>query len=321
MSIYQKRGYLVFGIFPLLIISACGGGDGSSGAPPISVVPGPSPSPTSSPSPTPSPSATVVYPVVNDLTQDLLIDGRLGLTVDLFEPVNKPNPNFVSAPLFPDGTNYTLSYTAAPEAVRFAIHGVSESYGAADRTNSSSRRIYRRTGAPDLRIGPLAGGNARYVTTIISTIDTNEVRGGVAGLRRSNRIGLAGRPTLPSDPLPGPGGNAFPGTAALYGGLVDQEFYESGDAPIWRIEMDGAVRGFVSALQFAGPSQVILEFTGTLDRTTGSIQGTIAEPRTGFAGVFRGNLFGPAGAELGIVYRAQRSSDGAVLAGTFIGVR
>ena len=311
----------------LLALTACGGGGGTGGSTPIAVVPGstpmpmpmPMPMPAATATPTPSAAPTVpAYATANDFTRDLVIDGQLGFTIDTFEPASGGSYTFVGGSMFANDARYTLAYTVSPDTARLTLNGAVDSYTTMELNYAGTQRYYRRLGEADLLVGLETGRTATSTTKIGSALYTPETRAGIAGQRRSLRMAVAGRPTLAADALPSP--LSFRGLALVLGGTTDRALFASTDTLSFSLTGDGLVQGYVSVLGFGG-TQVILTFSGTLDRATNSIQGTIADTRAGFAGQFRGQLFGPNGAELGLVYRAERTGDGAVLAGEYVGTR
>ncbi|MFD2135658.1 hypothetical protein ACFSLT_11380 [Novosphingobium resinovorum] len=60
---------------------------------------------------------------------------------------------------------------------------------------------------------------------------------------------------------------------------------------------------------------------GSFDRATNTVSGTLTDKTNGYSGTFKGRMYGPDRAELGVVFQFSRDSDGSRYFGHFIGTR
>ena len=309
----------------ILLASGCGGG-GSSGvgggepigtpAPPSTPSPTPTPPPTSQPTPAPSPT----YETVFDFARDQSFVTQVA-EVRVTERYKADAPRFyvfesAQANLHSDVRAATIDYRAGPQSLTVAFGTETATFASqtlTDRTNDVLR--YARN-EPDLTtsfrlVRPAAG--FRYLGIGTHAIFSSGFPdNGPKATFDVERLVLTGNPTLLSD-LPTSGAATYSGplittTVSFDGG--------SGLNASGKLSFDFAssqVNGTFVASQGGWatgttPVRATLVFAGSA--LNGYIRGKIASPDSGYSGEFVGRMFGPGGAEMGLLFTIVRDGKG-----------
>jgi hypothetical protein len=152
---------------------------------------------------------------------------------------------------------------------------------------------------------------------------------GVVGPGYEYRMAWFGTPSATNDPLPDFLG--YSGVVMLKGGIPGKpNLFHTGQPPgphavYWSYTpssdwLSGAVPLFSNEGNVS-TQPGLLKASGAFDRTTNTISGTLSDTDNGFAGTFRGQIFGPNRAELFVVFEFSLSRDGATFFGHYIGKR
>lgn len=237
-----------------------------------------------------------------------------------FSPAGDSSRYYVTTGLLPQTRSARVTFSASPEALTAGYDLMSAAFGGADRVPAGDFRFYR-TATAEATFGYNPGRyQARYVTTFqVHTQEGNTNLGGRIGTLHRFNSGFVGRATAPLGDVPRFLG--YTGSLEYYGGLPSQNMLPRISSS--SIDIDGnAVT--VSNFQFSespGASSFPLKLTGTLDRVAGTVSGTMRDDAGRYGGTFRGQLFGPQGVEIAVVFEMTRSSDGAQFVGDFVGRR
>jgi hypothetical protein len=316
---------------PLLLLASCGGGEsGSSNASGPVVAPTTPPPVASTPDPTPSPSPAYAAAFAFDRDQQFLGQGVELSTINRFDSTV---PSFsrvesVSALIQPNrtGTEFRFAAASATASVRYnsdTSNFVSNEISARSDTQIAWVRAPTSTQRADLFVTAKPSSDYRYVNLARQSIGQNYVGGGSGSATQAlERYYLFGSRTVDSD-IPRTGSVSYQtviftspanaGGSGLTGGSDASEV-----AKVLQIDhATGALTATIFVSQagtIAGtpPETATLLLTGrsSSDGFTGSI--TSADGR--YTGSFAGDLFGPAGVEIGLVIVLTRT-DGTKLVG------
>lgn len=322
------------------VLAGCGGGDSGSGS--GTSTPAPTPTPTSAPSATPTPTPVSAY-VVPDYTTDFSLTTSLGYTVNLFTYPTELNAAGVEKRYYAGGQlldamrQAKLVYRHSPESVEFNYDGSALSFSAAERIQGSIVAFAkRRTDGSFLELmllSPTAFVRVpKYVVPAFLQSTRNALTSSTGAIGAGYQLsgGLFGTPTVTADPLPDFLG--YEGTAVIYGGIpgsksqsIDQIGGVGGHLTNWAYtpsddRLTGSIPLIINLNSIETPA-ASLTAKGRFDRVTNAISGTLTDSVNGYTGTFRGQVFGPGRAELGIVFEFSRASDGAKYFGHFIGTR
>jgi len=218
------------------------------------------------------------------------------------------------------GRSVRLTYRVSPEAVTAGYDSAVAAFSGTDRVPAGDFRFYR-TATAEATFGYNPGRyQARYVTAFqVHTVEKNTTLGGKRGTLGRFHSGFVGRTAGAVDAAPR--FLAYTGSLEYLGGSTSDAIMPRVSAS--SIDIDGNVIAS-SNFQFSertGGNSFPLRLSGTVDRTTGRLSGTLAADGDRYGGTFRGQLFGPQGAEIAIVFEMTRASDGAQFAGDFLGGR
>lgn len=310
-----------------MMVAGCGGGGGNSSPPPVTVTPTPAPTPVPTPTPTP---ATSTYPTFFDLTQSRSLDSyAASVTIQQrYTPDATPLYAFESSTtsLGTDPRALGYSYNSSDGAITLRFEDKTIVIPRSTMTEQTDSVM--RSGAITLDPASWAvlwtirpGPASRYLTW--SELELNW-RGfpdaGAMASRQSTHRFLLGVGTRSND-MPQSGirryNSALNTTSLLYDGWGGF----SGQSPIEIDFSSRKVSGVVPVNQSSWetgttPLSATLTYQGTIDIANNVIYGSVTSAE-GFAGTFRGKLFGPA-SELGLIFTLERNGKGVV--GTLIGL-
>lgn len=314
-----------------LCLVACGGGGGSEGS--VQVVPAPVPSPTPAPMPTatPIPPPTFTYGSF-DILQNRVFAGQVA-TVTTVERYTSDTAPFYSvesqqASLQTSRSALELSYDASKLLViRFAgetavFNPAEVSFTNADGVKwQRTRTVTARGDAATFARFP----NMEYVYIAEQQVDEDAREpNAAAAFRDTMRYFLIGERTQDGDiPLSGTTSYAVDLNTTRVGRNRGGGFSIFGAVALAIDHANGSVTARLSAQQGSyitgtTPETATLVFSGTI--SPNGISGVITSPDSSYTGVFTGNLFGPRGIEVGVVFTLTRP-DGVRAAGRLFGRR
>ncbi|WP_164118243.1 hypothetical protein [Sphingorhabdus sp. Alg239-R122] len=328
-----RKTSLVAGLLSTVALTACGGGDSSSGTPSV-VLPNPSPAPSPTPSPTPTP-APFTYTKFDDLTGDQ----NFATACEAFIPrADNFAPGREATQVF--GADGLITYSAVDEAYTvFTPNNVQQIFGPDDRAASPSDQITyvknsRTQGAFETFtiFRTLAFPND-YVRRAEINIEGSATSGTQI---RSLATCIFGVPTHPDDQpsqtqvsfddfvISGTVYDARDGTGVKIRGIV------GGDASLSVNLSTGVVTSSLRFEAFGSGDTIELgtysgENTITVNQETSGIFGLMADGN-GNEVQINGSFFGPQGSEFGYVftYSEDKNFDGLnemFFIGTVIGRR
>lgn len=291
-----------------LALHGCGGGSTDGGSSPGTVTPAPSPTPTPTPSPTPTPTPSGSYDLASDFTRDRSFDA-IGVRV-VTETTADSRIKILDSRLDPESDAIGFDFTAATRTYRAR-------YGRDMLTVTTERRtlsgtdvtydVYGDDTVQFLRTRPERG--LGYLGWVAWSENTPPHVADPAGQRTDHYL-LFGARTLAAD-LPQTGIGSYSGETSTYGGTSPSPSEERAAT----IVVDYASRT-VSVTTFAqaqpsgtagsgDPPKTPITMTGRFEASTGRISGTVTFGSGAPTGSFEGELYGPGGAELGLVFKAQ----------------
>jgi len=285
-----------------LALASCGSGDGSvigsTGAVPITpgATPTPIPTPSSEPTPTPTPSlAPTAYEAAFDFTRDRSFSGVVTAST---------TQTFPAQVVYGDGESGTIAYTAASQGLTaFGTTIVPNEMGASvARTDASLVYSYLfATSGVTLGIYR-AATDVIYVTYLRQDALVKPIS--------FTRFALIGAPTLAAD-LPPVAASTYRLTVGQIGTQTSGQTLVV-DWPSRRIE------GNVSITLAASEASASVAFQGIVNAATGRLDGTARASDGTYTGAFHGRLYGPAGAEIGLIFNLK-DSDGKDVPGVIVG--
>ncbi|MFV0624773.1 hypothetical protein ACBY01_12300 [Sphingomonas sp. ac-8] len=308
----------------LALLSACGGDDGGSGGdvsvpaptPTATPTPTPAPSPTPTPTPTPTPAPAPSYTNAADFSVDATFAGVGAIVTEE-----------IDGSTVPAGGSTALQTDSARVGFRFKSEG--------RRYEAFFDGARFDAGPAELGAGEEPGwradgfrGEPRFVRRVLR--DGGTYAGYVrwfdgGGSRAYRRLFIYGSPTLASD-LPGSGRADYTAGFDVTGVTTRTAF--TGFLPtavLPTIAVDwaaGTVSGtfVVDGNETWNHTDVPFTFTAKLDRATGRFSGSVrSDPAYPYSGEIVGALYGPAGVEIGAVFRYESTTGFA--AGAILGVR
>jgi hypothetical protein len=281
-----------------LALASCGSDNGSAadGAGVVPITPVATPAPTPTPTPTPTSTATPTsYLASFDFQSDRVFDGHITASSTQTVPARL---------IYGAQDSGTITYTSANQALSaFGTTIVPGQMGATlARTNVSLIYSYMAaTSGATLGIYR-ASADAMYVSYLRQDELVKPVQ--------ITRYALIGAPTLAAD-LPLTATSTYRVTVA-----------QIGTSPTGQtLVVDGAnrrVAGSVSVALTGKPIDVSVSFQGTLDASTGRLDGVARTSDGAYVGVFHGRLYGPSAVEVGLIFNLI-DADGNDLPGVLVG--
>ena len=281
-----------------LALTSCGSDNGSAadgtGTAPITPVATPTPPPAPAPTPTPTPTPTS-YRTSFDFQGDRVFDGLITASTTQTVPAHLAYGGLDSG---------TITYTAANQALSaFGTTIVPGQMGATlARTDANLIYTYM-TATSGATLGIYrASSDAMYVSYLRQDELVKPVQ--------ITRYALVGAPTLAAD-LPLTATSTYRVTVA-----------QIGTSPTGQtLVVDGTnrrVTGSVSVALTGKPIDVSVTFQGTLDASTGRLDGVARTSDGAYIGVFHGRLYGPSAVEVGLIFNLI-DADGNDLPGVLVG--
>lgn len=293
----------------VLLMAGCGGGSDAPNAPPVSVTP-PPPAPTPPPTSTAAPSAN--YASAFDFSTNRSFESPLA-EVRTYERYEASSPTFYvyeksEAVLNLDPRAARFDYLVQPQTLTATI-GAETTFFNQPSTLSGSPGVI-------LTYGQNVDGEVQSFHYVRPREDYRYVSGNRMLLSRSSHLSgpvirwdteryfLLGTPTLVTDvPTSGAFGYSarLSSSPAAYRGLggFDATSTLTFDAATSRLT-GTMLAAPVSWVTGTTPTKATLIFSG--NETDGVMKGTISSPDSGYSGEFVGRLYGPAGAEMGIIF-------------------
>lgn len=292
-----------------LLLASCG--DAPTGGAPSTSTPMPLPTPTPTPTPTP-----ITYAAASDFTRDRTFSAAgIRITIDRSGSGSAPQVR-----IDPEGATIgfefavaTRTYTARylDDKIAAVTNAMGEpSYDQFIGANSNFLR------AP-LIIDFSATGAAAALTYAgyVKWNDDNGVGQSDLGTRATTRRLLFGARTLSGD-IPATGTAMFTGQSDVSGPggggggavqmIVDFTTRKVSGSTVFSPSSTG---GTGSSGRPPPPSETI-SFSGALDPATGRVSGAATHVLTGAIGMFEGALYGPAGAEVALLFVIQGADNG-----------
>ena len=277
--IVSAEKYTRLPMIGLLLLAACGDGDGSS-------------TPINMTTPTPTPTATSsTYQAAFDFTRDRTFSGLI--TASTTQTVS-------ARTTYGDFDTTTITYTAVNQALTAFGMNIVPNMNGNTLSQTDASLIYQYSIATS---GATLSIYRASPATYVSYIRDDEQVKPLA----ITRFALLGAPTLAAE-LP---------MTATYALTVAQ----IGTTPPGQsLTIDGAgkhISGAV-AISLTGNTTVTnVSFEGVVDAATGRFDGQVTTGDGSYTGVFHGRLYGPAGAEIGLLFdltdRNGLDSQGVVL--------
>lgn len=290
------------------------------------VAPTPAPSPTPSPSPTPTPTPGVAYETAFDLSRDRGFPLNIA---ELSAVATAGNAGFsysaIASRIINPGDAPALAYASASQeaSISFSTGGPRRYPGSEISLRSSDRLVYTASdgflsiGQP----GPALGGfpaALRYTLVAVQNISTSNADFTTTNIARR---AVAGSSTLSAD-VPRSGSASYRVLfAAAAQSAAATNSYVAQDATLTIDFATRTVQGTISAASATSndPARALtFTISGQLSATSNRISGSMTRADGG-TGVISGELFGPAGVELGLALASQ--GNGEQIAGTIAGAR
>ena len=296
-------------ILSALCLSGCGGdsGGGSTSVPPVT--------PTPTPAPTPTPTPTPTYAIALDFTQ-LSTSHARGVEVSTPQDWNPPT-GFVATYSDPilNTANDAAEMTYDPSVESFLFRFGTDAVGSS-KADIVSQDVDSRTyshaynGGRSLIKIYRPRANFEYVNVLKQLRNYNN--GGVQ-LNHINRYITYGSETRLDD-TPKVGSSSYSvGFAASLANIGDGD--DLGGSGSLDVNFDtGVVSGSIPLDQITPISPVtdihlVIKFTGTYSSVTNDFSGHISSSDGSVSGDFTGKLYGPKGAELGIIFFLKDGMD------------
>lgn len=304
----RRFGRWTCALLAMLAVSGCGAGEGASSS-------GGTPTPPGTPTPSPTPS---ILPL--DFTTDFNLSSNLGYEVVVFAPLGDGAEHNFGTNILEEDRSTALNYEASPVGFTARYSALSFSFTEADQQEAGGGwRVYRTAEASAVLGYNPSLPQPRYVVPFSLKRDIGQhAENGVSGTLRHILAGFVGQQTSRPNPVPSVMG--YGGTFIVYGGSRGDYLWPS--FGISNFTFNHYDKTFLSDLQFTervGGSSFFLKMRGTFDESTGSLSGTLYDDENRFSGTVRGQAFGPGWAEIVILQRFTRASDGAQFVGEFIG--
>lgn len=298
------RGFVAVGF--ALLLTSCGGGGASEPAPaPVITVPPPAPVITVPPPTTPAPT----YGSAFDFSADRQFAGSYA-EVTLTERKDATSPDLYvfesTRTLIAEGSQSgSLNYRAGQQSLSITAGGTTTAFPREAIALSPTGLVLNYAQSTDGLLSTFTLVRPRpeyqYLTANRMTVANSPISD-------TDRFFLFGAETLGSD-LPSAGSTTYAATALtsapsyLAPGGLDMKGNLSLD------HGSRAIGGTLLASQISSvtgttPLQANLTFSGTV--TNGVARGTITSSDSAFTGSFVGRLYGPQGAELGLVFTITR---------------
>lgn len=309
----------------MLILSSCGGASTDGGSP-VVVVPGPTPTiaPTPLPSPSPSASPSPVYEEAFVLSRDRAFAAiGVELTGVGQSPTNSFEYSSMASGIINPADSPTISFIAATEEARLTLrNGAPRIYpGSSISLRMSDRRVYTEADGffSIAQPGPTLGTFPMPLKYVLLAAQSSTTRNATNTFNILERRFVAGASTLASD-VPRTGSRSYRVllTSASLSGTSPNGFVAQ-DATLAINFNSGAVSGTIvtaSTVSNEPARQITFVITGQLSSTSNRIVGSVATMGNG-TGVFAGELYGPAGTEMGLAFSIDGGSE--KLIGTVVG--
>ncbi|WP_159978822.1 MULTISPECIES: hypothetical protein [unclassified Novosphingobium] len=239
---------------------------------------------------------------------------------------------FASGALIDAAHFAAFNYTHDPERLDIGYDGMTMNFAATDRVAGLTYRLYEKNERKEslLLTALNLAAQPRYIAQYTwRSTKPLMLPGGAQKPSYQYRVALLGTPSSSADPLPDFLG--FTGRTAVYGGIPgsqDQSLNDlvtSDQDVFWSYTPSvNHIRGSVALSIVRDRTQIqigLLTAEGRFDRPTNTLSGTLTDQLNGYRGTFRGQVFGPNRAEVGIVFEFSRDSDGSRYFGHYIGAR
>lgn len=319
------RGRGASAVAALLMLGACGGGSSGSAGPGVTIPPvTPTPTPTSTPTPPP----TIAYSNALDLGRSWQIASEYAVvTVQRAYapglPRNLGPVQFANARL--DQLRDAARYGYDPRTLAYALNvdGRAIAFAAADKEVVAPEgfvtRLFRinEKSTAMFRLALQSRSSAYFAFSQLQIYDSGLFESGAEVTRDLDYRFLLGDETQNGDrPLSG---------SALYAGVLEASSVSyDGSGLLYseeaRLSFDASNRrisGTIATAQGSWPTgteqvRAALHFDGSYDPAGNILSGQITDDLGGFAGRFRGRLFGPTGREIGLIFAISRAGKGVV---------
>lgn len=288
----------------------------------------PAPSPTASPAPTPSPTPTpdTVYETAFDLSRDRGFPLNMAeLTAVATSRVAGFSYTGISSRIVNPGDAPALAYVSATQeaSVSFSTGGPRRYAGSEISLRASDRLVYTTSdgflsiGQP----GPDLGGFPAALRYTLLTVQSISIDNADFTRTSIERRAVAGTSTRAAD-VPRSGSASYRVLfAAIAQTALATSSYVAQDATLTIDFVTRTVQGTIiaaSARSTPPASAVTLTIAGQLSATSNRISGSVTGS-DGSTGSISGELFGPAGIELGLALASE--GNGEQVAGTISGVK
>ena len=290
------------------ILTGCGGGGGgnSSSPPPVTVTPTPTPAPTPPPTYgfgytaseprdfTSGAAYLVTVSRLNDYSGAVLsTDGGM-LADDTYRMTYSPNPLAATIKI---GNEVDVRYSADQ---RTTNHELWQVFGITSGGYNYDRLIYTTaTFSPNFQYVAESSFYQQVADEVRKTLAVKEWRT------------VLGQATVTTD-LPQTGSKVYVGRLFTYGATQDSRI----NAPVYYTVdwAKGTISGDGLSSFYPGDTRYIV--SGTIDRSTNTVTGSIRGDNALYQGRFTGRFYGPRGAELGLI--VSMNSGNVYSAGTLI---
>lgn len=292
-----------------LALYGCGDGSSGGGSMPASGTPTPSPTPSPTPTPTPSPTPTPTgsYDLVSDFDRDRSFDA-IGVRV-VTQTAADSRITILDSRIDPESAAIGFDFNAATRTYR-ARYGRDMLTVATERRTLSGTDVTYDVYGDDtvqfLRTRPERG--VGYVGWVGWSENTPPHPADPAG-RRTDHYLVYGPRTVPAD-VPQTGVASYSGETSTY--WSDSVFFSPERAATITVDYAAgtiSISTYIQALSTGtagsgGPPELPVTMNGRLERTTGRIRGAVTLGSGAPSGEFEGELYGPGGIELGLVFKA-----------------
>lgn len=309
-----------------LMLGSCGGGGGGQSTVPVVSAPLPTPTPSPTPTPTTTPAPTTSYATAFDLSQDRFFNltGAEATAVIDTRGTGNRYTNITSV-LQNSLIGPTLAYTAGSrQSVLTQANGTNETFDQSQITlQSNDRLVYQPPSGffTFFQPGPTLGNLPVALRYVVGLVQSRQVRNAAGDLDAVERRYVGGAATAAGD-VPVSGVSRY--TVLLSSSSTAPTSANSFNRENGEVAIDYAAKTLTATIAATSTSSfeptvtISLTFSGQLASAGSRINGTVTSADGG-TGTFSGNLFGPAGGEVGLAFRLVRGEQHIV--GTVVGFR